>query len=241
MNTRRITAIAVTLAAAAFAGGAIAASSDDPETAILNDAAKRLDVTPERLREALAAAHDAQLDQAVKDGKLTQEQADAVKARRKADGSVLGIGPRRTHRFHVGPGEHRRGGPGFRMRKAGFLADAAKALGLSEAQLIERLKDGKTLAAIAKAEGKSVADVKSAVKAAAAKRLDADVKAGRITKAQRDEIVEHVGEHVDRFAEGGLRHRGRRFHGGPRLHGAPKPPPPPMEHDGASYEGAVFN
>ncbi|MCZ4494718.1 MAG: hypothetical protein JWP53_3649, partial [Conexibacter sp.] len=85
---------AAVLAAGAGAGGAIAASSGDDakktEQSVLDDAAKRLNVTPEALRSALGAAEDAQLDQSVKDGKITQAQADAIKAERATAGRVLG-------------------------------------------------------------------------------------------------------------------------------------------------------
>jgi hypothetical protein len=107
----RRTHIATIAAAGALAVGgagvAVATSrSDDAkkrEDAVLSDAAKRLDVQPSELRDALAKAEDAQLDADVKAGRLTQEQADAIKQRRHAIGSVLG-GP--------GPGfEHHRFGP----------------------------------------------------------------------------------------------------------------------------------
>src|SRR4051794_3337226 len=85
---------AAVLAAGGVTGGAIAATSGDDdkkaEQSIIDDAAARLKVSPDDLRSALGAAEDAQLDQAVKDGKLTQAQADAIKARRKTDGRVLG-------------------------------------------------------------------------------------------------------------------------------------------------------
>src|SRR5688500_6541719 len=95
MKPRRIAALAVSGAlVAGGAGAAIAAVTKDDakqtEQAILDDAAKRLDVTPEKLRDALSAAQDTQLDQAVKDGDLTQKQADAIKAARKDSGRVLG-------------------------------------------------------------------------------------------------------------------------------------------------------
>ena len=67
-------------------------------------------MSPSELRDALAAAQDDQLDADVKAGRLTQEQADAIKAHRKEAGSVLG-----------GPGIlHHRGGPGFRRDGPGF-------------------------------------------------------------------------------------------------------------------------
>ena len=155
MGGRRIAAIA--LSGALLAGGtgaAIAAVTKDDEKqaeqAVLADAAKRLDVTPEKLRDALAAAQDAQLDQAVKDKLLTQEQADAIKAKRKASGSVLGLGPRGGPHFRGGPhlfgGRHLRGGHG---PKGGMIEDLAKALGLSTEKLFEQLRDGKSIADVA--------------------------------------------------------------------------------------------
>jgi hypothetical protein len=207
------------VALAAGSAGAIAATSGDErkqaEQAVLDDAAKRLDVTPEKLRSALQAAKDAQLDKAVKDGKLTQAQADAIKKRRAESGTVLG-GPGFGHHGHgrpgFGPGPGGRGGPGGRL---GVLAGAAKALGISERSLHEQLHDGKTLAEIAKAKNKDLADVKAAARRAAADRLAAAVKSGRITDAQRDAMLKGLDEMIDRVATEGLPRRGRGFHRGP--------------------------
>jgi hypothetical protein len=200
------------LAVAAGSAGAIAASGDGAkktEDAILSDAAKRLKVDPSDLRSALRAAEDAQLDQAVKDGKLTQAQADAIKKRAAESGRVLGLGPGgpggpRGHggrHGHGGPGGP--GGPGFgRGAAGGLLADAAGALDLTPAQLRTRLEAGKTLAEIAKAQNKDLAAVKSALKAALTKRLDAAVKAGTITGAMRDHELAEFDDHFDGFATG---------------------------------------
>src|SRR5215207_9431003 len=103
MRRTRIAAIAAAGAlVAAGTGVAVATTrSDDPkqrEQAVLTDAAKRLNVAPSELRDALSKAEDAQLDADVKAGRLTQEQADAIKERRKQSGTVLG-GP-------GGRGEH---------------------------------------------------------------------------------------------------------------------------------------
>src|SRR5215212_4928503 len=54
MKPRRIAVLALTgVALAAAGGGAVAATQDDPEQSILEDAAKRLNVTPKALRDAL--------------------------------------------------------------------------------------------------------------------------------------------------------------------------------------------
>ncbi|MEA2129276.1 MAG: hypothetical protein QOJ85_2167, partial [Solirubrobacteraceae bacterium] len=190
MSARQIAAIA--LAGGLLAGGdgvAIAAVSKNDgakaEQAVLDNAAKRLNVTPDKLREALSAAQDDQLDQAVKDGTLTQKQADEIKARRKQSGHVLG-GP-----FGGRPG-FRTDGPGFRPHhgaRGAVFVDLAKSLGITRAQLEAQLRAGKSLADIAKAQGKSLDDVRATLKADAKARIDKAVKDGDLTQAQADEFL----------------------------------------------------
>lgn len=209
MQSKKLIAGMATVAAlAGGAAGAVAATGEkEAEQQILSDAAKRLGVSAAELRSALAAAEDAQLDAAVRAGELTQERADRIREHRQADGTVLKIGP---GRHHGGPGgEH-----GGRRLASGpqLIQDAASALGLSSQQLFERLESGKTVGEIARAEGRSLAEVKSAVKATATNRLDAELKAGRITKAQHTVLVEHVDEHLDRLGEVTAFH-GRGGHG----------------------------
>ena len=203
MGARRIAAVALAGAlVAAGTGAAIAAvTKDDGEKAeqeLLADAAKRLDVTPQKLREALAAAQDAQLDEAVKDRELTQEQADAMKAARKQSGRVLG--PLREPRLHkrFAPG---RGRPGRHLRH-GLLADIATALGTTQAKLMDALRDGTSLAEIAKDNGTSVAAVRAAVRSAVKTRLDKAVKDGDVTQEQADAMLDRVGDRFEAIASG---------------------------------------
>jgi hypothetical protein len=200
MRRTRIAAIAAAGALVAAGSGVAVATtrSDDAkerEQAVLADAAERLDVEPSELRDALSAAENAQLDADVKAGRLTQEQADAIKERRKQSGTVLGgpgrFGPDGPHRFRG----HHGGGP-FEITGA-----AAKALGISEDELWERLRDGKTLEQIAEAEGKSLDDVEAAVSKALKERFDAAVKAGKLTRAQADEMLEHLTERLGDIGE----------------------------------------
>jgi hypothetical protein len=233
MGARRIATIA--LSGALLAGGtgaAIAAVTKDEgakaEQEVLDSAAKKLNVTPDKLRDALAAAQDEQLDAAVKAGKLTQKQADAIKAARKQSGHVLGGGP--LLKLRGGPGMHLRGfagplGPGG---PGGFgvgpFDGLAKALGISEDKLHEQLRDGKSLADIAKAAGTSLTDVKASLKAATKAKLDKAVKDEDLTQKQADAILEEFDEHFDAFASG----RKLRFHrefrrGGKPPLGVPRP------------------
>ena len=218
MGARRIATIA--LSGALLAGGtgaAIAAVTKDggakAEQEVLDSAAKKLDVTPEKLRDALAAAQDEQLDEAVKAGDLTRKQADAIKAARKASGHVLGGGPFGKLRMRGGPGPRPHGfkgpdRPGLRLR-GGILDGLAKALGISEDKLHDRLRDGKSVADIAKAEGKPLAEVKAALKASTKAQLDKAVAAEDLTRKQADAMLENFDEKFDALAAGKkLRFRG---------------------------------
>jgi hypothetical protein len=212
MRRTRIAALTAAGAlAAAGTGVAVATTrSDDAkerEQAVLSDAAKRLNVEPSELRDALGEAEDAQLDADVKAGRLTQEQADAIKERRKDSGTVLGVGP-------GGPGGglslHHRGGPGIGIGGPGEVTDAAaKALGISRDELFKRMRDGKTLEEIAKAEGKSVDDVREAVESALRKRFDKAVEDGHLTREQADEMLSHVTDMIDDLGDFRLPERPR--------------------------------
>lgn len=224
-KSKRTVAIGATVAVAALGGGvAVAATSgSDPRDEIISDAAQRLDVSPQELRSALQGAFEEQLDDAVRAGRLTQEQADRMKERLRENGLPLG-GPGRPG----GPGHHRHGGPG-----GPGLDAAADYLGLTRAQLARRLANGRSLAQVARAEGKSVDGLEDAIVAAAEEQLDRAVGDGKLTDRQRDEMLERLREHVDeliaaRGPRGGPRgkHRGHGpgdFGHGPGGPGGPAP------------------
>ena len=205
MRRSRIAALTAAGAlAAAGTGVAVATTTSDDakqrEDAVLADAAKRLDVQPSELRDALSQAEDAQLDADVKAGRLTQEQADAIKQHRDEEGTVLGGGGPRWH--GAGPGRHDDHGPGFGFRHRGggpieLFDAAAKALGISRDELTDRLRDGKSLAEIAKAEGKSLDDVRDAVKAKLKARFDKAVEDGHLTREQADEMLSHASRFLE--------------------------------------------
>jgi hypothetical protein len=221
MSRKKLVAGAATLAVLAGGSVAVAATGTDrkaEETAVLTDAAKRLGVTADELKSALSAAEDARLDAAVKAGTLTQEQADQIKARRTADGTVLSLGG--------GPGGRGgHGGPGGPGGGRALLEDAAKAIGITEDALKTQLRDGKTLEAVAKAEGKTLADVKAAVKKAAVARLDTQLKDKKITQAQYDEAVQRLDDHIERL--GDAKFGGKGGPRGERPNGNATPTPTP--------------
>src|SRR5690242_5741790 len=98
------------LAVVGGGGGALAAGGNPfggstDRQAVLNDAAKRLNVKPDELQNALQQAMLDQIDAALKAGRLTQQQADMLKARVKVGGGLgLPFGGPGFGFHHGGPG-----------------------------------------------------------------------------------------------------------------------------------------
>jgi hypothetical protein len=136
-----------------------------------------------------------------------------MKARINAGGVPLFFGG--PHRFgdfgHRGPGGFDRGG---------HLSAAADYLGLTVPQLFQRLSGGKSLADVAKAQGKAVDGLKKAMLADAKTHLDQAVKDGMLTEAQAARELSELKSRIDQIVNGNFRMPGERreFHwrGGPR-------------------------
>ena len=184
------------------AGAAIGATGGSGD-GFLADVAKRLGISEEKLTDAIQDARIAQIDAAVKAGDLTEEQGAELKERVRS-GAGLAFGPGFGHR---GPFGH---GPG-RGAHTDMLEAAAGYLGVTVASLRESLRDGQSLADVAKAKGKSVDGLKAALRTAVREDLDEAVTDGKLTKAQADELAERLNEHVDRMVEEGFRF-GMRMH-----------------------------
>lgn len=176
-------------------GGAIGATKLTPpreSQAVIDDAAKQLGVNPDDLSNALKQALKNRVDEAVKDGRLTKQQGAEMKRRIDA-GAVpfLGLGR----------------GFGFRHHDRDFvfhgkLEAAAKYLGMSDAQLHETLSSGKSLAQVARDRGKSVDGLVDAMLADPKQKLDDAVKAGRLTDAERDDMVAGLTKRITDLVNG---------------------------------------
>ncbi len=190
MSPKRKLAIgAVVLAACAFAGGAYAATkATSPKHAFLNDVASRLNVSPQKLTSALEGALIDQLNAAVKAGRLTQARANRIEQRIRQGRFPL-------FRFRAGRAFGPRGplapfGPlGPLGARGGLLSIAASYIGVTEQQLLGQLGDGKSLAQIASAHGKTAAGLESALTADLRSKLDRARAAGRITQAQEQRLL----------------------------------------------------
>ena len=178
------------LVVAGGSGAAIAASQGSSASpgAFVESLAEHLGVSTDELQDAAKAAAIDQVDAALADGRITEEQAEELKERIEEGDSPLFFGPR----FFGGPGVHH-GGAVF----VNVLDAAAEYLGLSDDELRERLEEGRSLAEIARAEDKSVDGLEQALLDEAEERLDQAVRDEELTRKQTDEMLERLGERID--------------------------------------------
>ena len=187
---RKVAAGTAALLAVAGGGAAIGATQLSPKQenrAVIEDAAQELGVTPTALADALKSALEKRVDAAVAAGRITEAQGDEMKQRIEA-GDFPFPGPAPGMFFH-----HEL----FR----GFDAAAAY-LGLSEEEVHARLETGKSLADIAKDQGKSVDGLVDALVADAKKHLDDEVAEGDLTQAQAEQMLSHMKEGVRAIVTG---------------------------------------
>ncbi len=186
-------ALAVGGAGAGIAATKLTSSPSDESKAVISAAAKQLGVQPKALTSALKKALEDRVDAAVAAGRLTKAQGDELKQRIESNDFPLVV-----PRFgHDGFGHH-----GFRHHGFPGLDAAASYLGLSEDALRSRLETGKTLAQVAKDQGKSVDGLVAALRADLKQHLDQAVSDGRLTKAQADRILSNADSRLKALVNG---------------------------------------
>jgi hypothetical protein len=159
--------------------------------------AAKLGVSVDTLKGDAVQVRKDMLDQAVKDGRITQAQADQFKQQLDANKLIapIYIGPGNKgplgRRFR-GPGTGPTPAPGLRGRGFGFgfefgtteLEAVAKVLNLSTSDLVTQLRGGKTVADIATTQKVDQSAVKQAIMDARKAEIDRQVTDGVITQAQ---------------------------------------------------------
>jgi hypothetical protein len=191
------------------AGAAIAAAQDSPSSrasSYLEGVAKHLGVSTEALRDAMKAAAIDEVDAALADGRISKDEADALKERIESGEAPPFFGPFPGPRFEHFPGRPHFDGMHFFFEEK--LSTAADYLGLTEDELEERLNDGSSLAEVAKAEGKPVDGLEQALVDAATERIDQAVEEGKLTEDEAARLREGLEERIDAFVE----HAFFRFH-----------------------------
>ena len=202
-RNHKIAIVAVLGLSVIAVGGAVGATQLTPKQeseAIINDAAEQLGVQPSELSNALKQALKNRVDAAVEEGRLTEEQGSRMKERIDA-GEVpfFGLGPRMHKHF---------GGPFH-----GKLEAAAEYLGMTQAQMREALENGKTLAQVAKDRGKTVDGLVDALMKGAEEKLQDAVEAGRLSEAEKQEMLEGLRDRITDMVNGRFPRLGRpHFH-----------------------------
>ena len=180
--------IGILLGATVFGPGAASAQEATTSTTLAQDeesTTARLANHQKRIR--------ASLDSLVTDGTITAAQADAVAARLAE--SFPGRG--RGLRIHAG------------------LDVAAATIGISEANLVEALRDGQTIAEVAEAGGVTAQAVIDALVAEINRRVDEAVAEGNIDSDRATEIKANAVEKATAWVNGEGGFPGR-FRGGDR-------------------------
>ncbi|MGQ7279114.1 hypothetical protein ACT91Q_14195 [Brevibacillus thermoruber] len=158
----------------------------------LADVAKEQGVSTDELVSLLTKQEEEHLVAAVKEGKLTQEQADKLKET---------ISERVQHIVedtHLGKGFGK-----FFVKFPGFGSneELLALLKLDEEKLQSELKAGKSLAEIAKEQGVSTDELVSLLTKQQEEHLAAAVKEGKLTQEQADKLKETISERVQHIVE----------------------------------------
>jgi hypothetical protein len=163
--------------------------------------ADELDVSDAELESAARTATEATIDEAVKNGDLSQDAADKLKGRldKASERPCFGLGTR-ARAFHRG---FVRG-----FGAGALLGSAADALDMQTAALVAQLRAGTSLTAIAESKGVDYAAVSAAVLDAAKADLDKAVDAAKITQQREDQMIERLRTALDN----GKWPHGPRFH-----------------------------
>lgn len=196
--------LALVLVTTLLSGAVFAQDSDTSATGFgqqfVERLAEKLGITSDELRAAVQDTQAEMIDEAVEDGRLTEQQAATMKERlESADGW-----------FHAWPGP-RHAGPRFdhgrahHMLGGGVNLEAiADELGLTTAELREQLADGATLLEIIEASDKTVDDVVAVLVERVKPMLDQAVANGRITQEQADAKLAQMSERLTKMIESGL-------------------------------------
>jgi uncharacterized protein YidB (DUF937 family) len=164
--------------------------------------ATRLGISQSQLDTAITGAVGDTVDQAVADGKITQEQGTAIKTRVTGNGGGLAI-------FFKGlvstVGEKPAMGPADGVDVVATMFNtAARVLGMTPDELKASLTSGQSITSLAQTHNVSLDTLKSAVLADLKTALDKAVTDGKLTQAERDAIYNKMSTGIDALLNGDL-------------------------------------
>lgn len=136
-------------------------------------------IDSQKLKDSVKQASKERIDQDVKDGKITQSEADNLK-QKIDEGKTFGLGFGRK-------GMHGEMGFGGFMKPN--LDDLSNYLGLTTSDLMTQMRDGKSLLDIAKDKGKSEAELKTYLSQKFDENLKQAVTDGKLTQEKSDIVA----------------------------------------------------
>jgi ribosomal protein S20 len=150
--------------------------------------ARSHDTDPQAVVDALVAAAARRIDTAVERGRLPAERAAALTERLPERARALvEREPRRGHR------DARQRPRGLRVAKRA-LHVAAETIGISRAELVDGLRQGRSIAQIARSHDTDPQAVVDALVAAATRRIDTAVERGRLPAERAAALTERLPE-----------------------------------------------
>lgn len=201
------------------------------------DIAASKNVSLDKVVNAIVTSESDQLKTQVSANRVTQAQMDAQVAWLKANlAKILAIPPAPLGGFGIGDfgggmrgGPAGQGGPGGRFganSASSPFAIAAKALGMSEADLMTAMQGGKSVATLAKEKNVSLDTIIASAVAAESDALKAEVTAGRLTQAQADQRLTGAKDRVTNLYNNTMPQGGPGRGGFPRGNGPQRGPAP---------------
>jgi membrane-bound lytic murein transglycosylase B len=178
-----VAALAVALFAVASVG-AQEGTDGTPVQTFVGKLAAKLGISEDQLATAVKDVELEMVDEALAEGRITEEQA--AEMRDRIENGEL--------RFPGGRGPH-----GHVCAAGGrFVYATAEVLGIEESAVIDGLQAGKSLVTIAGENGMGADEFKAALTAEVEEHLAEKVAAGTITQAQADRMLAKFNENVDR-------------------------------------------
>jgi len=158
--------------------------------------ANRLGISSDQLKTDVQGAANDMVDQMLKDGTITQQQADQLRQEIQNQNypGLLGMFGRGGGFGMMGRGE-------LGTSLQSIIQSVAGKLNLTPQQIQDQLKSGKSLADIASAQGVSRDDLKNTITTAVDTQVDKAVSDGKITQAQGDKIKTALSSKLDQLID----------------------------------------
>lgn len=201
LATRKWRLVAVLLSAGILAGalaGVAFANSDTTQTAtadsiyqsFIGKLAANLGVSQDQVSAAVDTTKKQMLDEAVQQGRITQEQADKMAVKKGLGFGCLGR-------------DKDKNSMGYGMKGNGRnLELAAKALGISTEQIKTELQSGKNISDIVSGQGLTMDQFGQKMLELKKAEISQAVADGKITQEQADKMLQRMEKHLNNTASG---------------------------------------